>query len=42
MGLDMYLNRMPRYKNTTAHEVHAIEQYLNWHREKADGSKYAD
>ena len=42
MGLDSYLNRMPRYKGTTAHEVYAIEQYLNWQREKADGSKYAD
>lgn len=30
MGLDMYLNRMPRYKNTTASEVSAIENYFEW------------
>ena len=42
MGLDMYLNRMPRYKGTTAQEVHVIEEYLNWQKEKAEGSKYAD
>lgn len=42
MGLDSYLNRMPRYKNTTAHEVRAIEGYFDWQKEKAEGSKYAD
>lgn len=30
----MYLNRMPRYKNTTAKEVNAIEGYLDWLKEK--------
>lgn len=29
MGLDMYLNRMPRYKDTTIREIDAIEWYLN-------------
>ncbi len=42
MGLDMYLNRMPRYKNTTAHEVSAIEEYFDWQKAKAEGSEYAD
>lgn len=42
MGLDMYLNRMPRYKNTTAHEVSAIEEYFDWQKAKAEGSKHAD
>ncbi|MDD6828078.1 MAG: hypothetical protein PUE12_18570 [Oscillospiraceae bacterium] len=42
MGLDMYLNRMPRYKNTTVHEVSAIEAYFDWQKAKAEGSKYAD
>lgn len=40
MGLDSYLYRMPRYKGATVHDVHAIEEYLNWHRKKAEGSKY--
>ena len=42
MGLDGYLNRMPRYKNTTASEVYAIEEYLNQQRAKAEGKDYAD
>ena len=40
MGLDSYLYRMPRYKGATVHDVHVIEEYLNWQREKAEGSKY--
>ena len=27
MGLDMYLERMPRYKKATANDVYAIENY---------------
>lgn len=42
MGLDQYLYRMPRYKNTTAKEVNAIEGYLGWLTAKKEGSKYAD
>lgn len=38
----MYLNRMPRYKNTTASEVYAIEEFLNQQRAKAEGKDYAD
>ena len=38
MGLDMYLKRMPRYKNTTASEVSAIENYFDWLNEKKEGS----
>ncbi len=34
MGLDQYLYRMPRYKNTTASEVSAIENYLDWQKTK--------
>ena len=33
---------MPRYKDTTVYEVHAIEEYLNWQRKKAEGNEYAD
>ena len=40
MGLDSYLYRMPRYKGATVHDVHVIEEYLNWQREKAEGNKY--
>lgn len=42
IGLDMYLNRMPRYKNTTANEVSAIENYLDWMEAKADNDKNAN
>lgn len=38
----MHLNRMPRYKNTTAKEVNAIEGYLDWLKEKKEGSEYAN
>lgn len=38
----MYLNRMPRYKNTTAREVNAIESYLDWLKAKEEGSEYAN
>lgn len=34
MGLDSYLYRMPRYKNTTASDVNAIENYLDWQKTK--------
>ena len=36
MGLDMYLKRMPRYKNTTPRQVSAIESYFEWKRAKED------
>lgn len=42
MGLDSYLNRMPRYKNTTANEVSAIENYLDWLEAKANNDKNAN
>lgn len=42
MGLDMMLCRMPRYKNTTAREVSAIENYLDWLKAKKEGSEYAN
>lgn len=43
MGLDMYLYRMPRYKNTTVNEVNAIENYLDWidaKNESKENAKY--
>lgn len=42
MGLDMYLERMPRYRGATAKDVNAVENYLDWQRNKTEGSKYAD
>lgn len=30
MGLDMYLNRMPRYKEVTANQVNAIENWFDY------------
>lgn len=42
MGLDMYLNRMPRYRGATASDVSAVESYLDWLKAKVDGSKYAN
>lgn len=33
MGLDMYLDRYPRYKNATPSDINAAENYIQW---KAD------
>ena len=41
MGLDMYLERMPRYKNATANDVQAIEDYLDWVKAKEEEHEYA-
>ena len=41
MGLDMYLERMPRHRGATAHDVSAVENYLDWLMAKAKGSEYA-
>lgn len=30
MGLDMYLNKFPRYKKVTADQINAIESYFDW------------
>lgn len=42
MGLDMYLERMPRYRGATARDVSAVENYLDWLKRKAEGNQYAD
>lgn len=41
MGLDQYLNRMPRYKGATARDVSKVEHYMDWLKAKASGSEYA-
>ena len=42
MGLDMYLNKMPRYKDVTAKQVNGIENYFDWLRAKEEGCEYAN
>ena len=41
MGPDMYLNRMPRYENTTANQVYALESCFNWENERKDSESNA-
>ena len=42
MGLDMYLNKMPRYKKVTADQICAVENYFEWLRKKEEGNEYAN
>jgi hypothetical protein len=37
MGLDMYLNKMPRYRGATAKDVCAVENYLDWLKATDEG-----
>ena len=41
MGLDSYLNKMPRYRGATAQDVMAVECYLDYIAEKEKDSEYA-
>lgn len=41
MGLDMYLNRVPRYKGTTIEQIDTIESYFDWLEKKNSGNEYA-
>lgn len=36
MGLDMYLNKFPRYKKVTADQICAIENYFDWVKYKTE------
>lgn len=42
MGLDSYLNKMPRYRGATANDVSAVESYLDWIGAKEKNSEYAN
>lgn len=42
MGLDMYLNKYPRYKNVTATQIDTIDSYFDWIKSKESGSEYAN
>ena len=41
MGLDMYLNRMPRYKDATVHDVSALEDYFSWKEKRENEASEA-
>ena len=41
MGLDMYLERMPRFKGATPDDISAIESFFDWVKAKEEGSEYA-
>ena len=38
----MYLTKMPRYKDATAKDVYAVENYLDWMKAKENNSPYAN
>lgn len=42
MGLDQYLNRMPRYKGVTAKQISAMESWFGYQKAKEEGSEYAN
>ena len=42
MGLDMYLERTPRFRGYTAKQIVAINEYFGWKNAKENGSKYAN
>lgn len=41
MGLDMYLERMPRYKNATAKDINILESYFDWRNQKENPNSNA-
>lgn len=41
MGLDMYLNRMPRWRNANANNVEAVQGYLDWQEKCKDPNSRA-
>lgn len=42
MGLDMYLERMPRFGGCTAKQIVTVNNYFDWKEAKEEGSKYAN
>lgn len=42
MGLDMYLEKIPRYKDASINDVYAIDCYLDWQESKKDNNQYAN
>jgi hypothetical protein len=41
MGLDMYLERAPRYRGATMKDISAVENYLGWLENKKKDNKYS-
>ena len=41
MGLDMYLDRFPRYKNATPDDISAAENYVEWKNDRDAGKSAA-
>ena len=42
MGLDMYLERMPRFRGCTAKQIVTVNNYFDWKEVKANSSRYAN
>ena len=42
MGLDMYLERMPRFGGCTAKQIVTVNNYFDWKEAKEEGIKYAN
>lgn len=42
MGLDMYLERTPRFRDCTAKQIVSVNSYFDWKEAKEEGSKYAN
>ena len=42
MGLDMSLERMPRFGDVSPRKVMSISSYLEWKKKKAEGNEYAN
>lgn len=42
MGLDMFLDRMPRYKDATPDDVTLVEQYFDWQKRRAEDETFAN
>ena len=42
MGLDMYLNKFPRYKNLNAQQIEMVDSYFDWIEEKEKDSVYGN
>lgn len=42
MGLDMCLDRMPRYKSVSVNQIEVIESYFDWTEKRKKGNSYAN
>jgi hypothetical protein len=42
MGLDMYLERMPKFKRISIDTIMDIQGYFSWKEAKEEGNPFAD